>query len=89
MSDVRDAPSESRFVLKEAGGTAFAAYQRRGESIVFTHTEVPDALAGHGVGSRLVRGALDAARAEGLTVVPECSFVRDYIDRHPEYRDLL
>ena len=49
----------------------------------------PPAIEGHGVGSKLVRGALDAARDQGLRVVPQCPFVAAYIKRHPEYEDLL
>jgi uncharacterized protein len=71
------------------GETAVAAYQLEGDTIVFTHTRVPPAIEGQGVGSRLIRGALDAARDEGLKVVPQCPFVAAYIDKHPEYRDLL
>ncbi len=50
---------------------------------------MPEALSGQGVGSKLVRGVLDALRAEGAKVVPRCEFVAAYIARHPEYRDLL
>jgi uncharacterized protein len=57
--------------------------------ITFTHTEVPPALEGHGIGSALVRGALDAARAQGLKVVAKCPFVSAYIAKHPEFADLL
>ena len=53
------------------------------------HTEVPEALSGKGVGSKLVAGALTQVRADGLKVVAECSFVRTYLARHPEYADLL
>ena len=44
---------------------------------------------GHGLGGTLVRGALDDVRARGGSVVPLCPFVRGWIDRHPEYQDLL
>jgi hypothetical protein len=57
--------------------------------ITFRHTEVPQALSGHGIGSRLVRGALDAARARGLKVVAKCPFVAAYMAKHPEFNDLL
>jgi predicted GNAT family acetyltransferase len=49
---------------------------------------VDDAFEGHGVGSTLVREALDAVRGEGLRVVPQCPFVKEFIGRHPEYADL-
>ena len=57
--------------------------------IVFTHTLVPPEIEGRGVGSKLIRGALDSARDQGLRVVPQCPFVKAFIDRHPGYRDLL
>ncbi|MFC4062926.1 GNAT family N-acetyltransferase [Planomonospora corallina] len=62
---------------------------RQGDVIVYTHTEVDPAFGGRGVGGALVRAALDAARAEGATVRPRCSFVKDWIDRHPTYADLV
>jgi predicted GNAT family acetyltransferase len=89
MSRVRDVGAANRFELEVDGVTAFAAYSRHGDRITFTHTEVPASLAGRGIGSTLVRGALDAARAEGTRVVPACSFVRHFIETHSEYRDLI
>ena len=88
MSQVIDNRAAGRFELTEDGETAIAAYTREGGSIVFTHTEVPPALEGHGVGSRLVAGALAQVRAAGLTVVPACSFVAAYVRRHPDAADL-
>ncbi len=89
MSEVRDNRDESRFELEEDGQTAIAAYDIEGERISFTHTVVPVAIEGRGVGGRLIRGALDDARSRGLKVVPICSFVRSYIERHPEMQDLV
>jgi uncharacterized protein len=53
--------------------------------MVLVHTEVPSALEGRGIGGRLVKAAMDAARAEGRQVVARCPFVRSYLERHPEY----
>lgn len=89
MDKVQDNRSEQEFTLDTDGGRAVAAYQREGDVIVFTHTVVPARLEGRGVGTRLVRGALDSARDQGLRVVAQCSFVAAYIDKHPEYRTLL
>ena len=89
MSQVHDNPAEHRYELAVDGQTAFAAYQREGDALVFTHTEVPPELEGRGVGSRLVAGALAEVRAKGLKVVPQCPFVAAYMERHPETRDLL
>ena len=68
---------------------AVAAYQLDDNVIAFTHTLVPKALEGRGIGSRLIRAALDSARDRGLKVRPMCAFVAAYVVRHPEYRDLL
>jgi predicted GNAT family acetyltransferase len=46
-------------------------------------------VGGHGHGSTLVRAALDDVRARGLSVIPLCPFVKAYIEKHPEYADLL
>ena len=54
---------------------------------MFTHTEVPPADEGKGIGSQIVRAALDDARKRGFKIVPACSFVADFVRRHPEYGD--
>lgn len=89
MSPVEDNAPAHRFELKAGESTAFIDYRREGGQTVLIHTEVPEALEGQGVGSALVRGALDRLRAEGQAVVPQCSFVARYIERHPEYGDLV
>ncbi len=89
MSEVKDNPARSRFEVTLGGAMAVVQYRRAADRIVLLHTEVPGALSGKGVGSKLVRGTLDAARAERLKVVPRCGLVAAYIGRHPEYRDLL
>ena len=86
---VRHDERRRRFELEEEGATGFLTYTRQEGTIVFTHTIVPPELEGRGIGSRIVRAGLDFARAEGLKVVPQCGFVRSYIERHPEQRDLL
>lgn len=89
MTEPHDNPSDHRFELEQDGEIAFAAYRIEGDTITFTHTIVPPALEGHGVASRLIAHALGEARAKGLKVVPQCSFVAAYIDRHPDMQDLL
>ncbi|WP_448615773.1 GNAT family N-acetyltransferase [Modestobacter sp. URMC 112] len=85
-----DVPDHSRYEIREGDRRlGLAAYQRRGDQVVFTHTEV-DSDSGHsGLGGTLVRAALDDVRSKGGTVVPRCPFVRGCIERHPEYRDLV
>ena len=93
---VVDVPDASRFEIHVDGLLAgFAAYRTKDDGthpalLVFTHTEIDDAFEGQGLGSTLVRGALDAARDRGVPVRPDCPFVRAYIARHPdEYLDLV
>jgi predicted GNAT family acetyltransferase len=86
---VRDNPALHRFELDGDGETAVAYYRLSPGLMTFTHTEVAPALRGRGIGSALVRGALEAARSRGLKVVARCAFVSGYLARHPEYADLI
>ena len=86
---VRDNPQLRRFELDAGGHVAFSNYKRDGKTLTVMHTEVPPALNGKGIGSALVRGVLDLARAQDLKVVPLCPFVAAYIAKHPDYADLL
>jgi predicted GNAT family acetyltransferase len=85
---VRDNPSRNRYELDVAGSLAFIDYQRAGHVVTLEHAEVPQDLRGGGVGSALVRGALELARAQGDRIVPRCPFVAAYLRRHPEFDDL-
>lgn len=88
--EVTNDPDAGRYQARVDGRTAgFAAYEVRDGRVVFTHTEVDDAYDGQGVGSVLVREALDDVRAGARQVVPECSFVKAWIERHPDYQDLV
>ena len=86
---VRDSPARRRFELEVEGHTAFTEYKLASGVITFVHTEVPKALAGRGVATRLVKGALDQVRARGLKVVAKCPFVAGFIAKHRDYQDLL
>jgi predicted GNAT family acetyltransferase len=83
--------AEQRRYEARVGSTlaGFADYHVQPGLITFLHTEVDPAFEGQGVGSRLVADALDDARARGLKVLPICPFVRAYVRRHDEYRDLV
>jgi predicted GNAT family acetyltransferase len=87
---VQDNPAESRYEIRDGDRVlGFAAYERRGDTVVFTHTEVDPDAGQDGLGSTLVRAALDDVRSKGGSVVPLCPFVRGWIERHPDYADLV
>jgi predicted GNAT family acetyltransferase len=86
---VRDNPEARQFEATVEGHLAYAEYRLIDHGVMFTHTEVPAALEGRGVGSALVRAGLNAARERGLKVLPVCTFFAGYIKRHPEEQDLL
>jgi predicted GNAT family acetyltransferase len=79
----------SRFEVHTESGTALLKYVRHGDVLDLTHTKVPPAAEGGGIGAALVRAALEHARHEGLKVVPTCPFVRTYLKRHTEFADLV
>ncbi len=78
-----------RFKIVVGAHTAVLDYRKDGSTILFLHTGVPPALEGQGIGSKLVKAGLDYARANGLKVQTLCWFVDGYLNRHPEYQDLL
>jgi predicted GNAT family acetyltransferase len=87
---VRDNEAEQRFEIWSDGQLAgFARYQPMGADYAFTHTEIDDRFEGQGLGSVLVRSVLDTMREAGAHVLPYCPFVRGYVERHPEYLDLV
>ncbi|HJU30764.1 MAG TPA: GNAT family N-acetyltransferase [Hyphomicrobiaceae bacterium] len=86
---VHDNADKSRYELEVDGHLAIAVYRLAPGVITFVHTEVPPELGGKGVGSALVKGALEDVRRRGLKVVVRCSFVRGYMTKHPEFNDLL
>jgi len=88
-NDVYQNTEDNRFELDINGAVAAAYYELAPGVITFTHTEVPAELNGRGIGSKLIKGALDAVRAQGLKVVAKCPFVGAYMAKHAEYADLL
>lgn len=88
MSEVRNNEERSQFELDVDGNVARAEYRKEGDVIVFTHTVVPQALQGQGIGTRLIEGALAQVRTAGLKIDPQCSFVARYLAQHSEWQDL-
>ena len=82
MSEVVDDAAGEHFVLTEDGHAAELVYHLNGNRLVLIHTEVPEELEGRGIGGTLVRAALDRARRENLTIVPNCPFARSWLERH-------
>ena len=80
---------EERFEIATPAGAAVLDYELAGHSIALTHTGVPRAARKHGIGTALVRAALDYAMTERLVVRPVCPFVAAFIDRNPEYASLV
>jgi len=87
--DVLDNAAESRFELRSGTETAFLVYSKLQNRIRLIHTEVPAAMRGTGVGSKLVEGALRLADQSGLNVIPQCPFAVEFLKRHPEYLHLV
>ena len=89
MSDVDNNQTKHRYELAVDGQIAATYYAIADGVITFIHTEVPPELGGKGIGSKLIKGALDRVRADGLKVIAQCPFVKAYIEKHPDYADLL
>ena len=87
---VRDNPERKRFEIDLGDGSlAIAEYTLPAGKIMFTHTEVPEAHEGKGIGTVLIRFALDAARERGLKVIPICPFFAAYMQKNADVQDLL
>lgn len=86
---IKHEPDIQQFSLQIDDLSAELLYHLNGDIITFTHTGVPPELEGRGIGSQLARAGLEYARTKTLKVLPACSFIAGYIERHPEYQDLL
>ena len=86
---VTDNATARRYELDVDGQTVFALYRRDGDTVWIRHVEAPVALRGTGAASRLMHGIMGIARAEHLRVAPLCSYASFWLQRHPEYHDLL
>ena len=91
MSDVNVVMNEAerRFEVKLDGEVAFAEYRLIDHGIILPHTVVPEAFEGKGVGSALAKTALGYAREQGLKVIPLCPFIAAYLQKHPEWKDVV
>ena len=88
--EVADNPDERRFEIHADGELAgYLVYNRRGERIALNHTEVLDGYEGKGIGSALIARTLDDLREQGVAVLPFCPFVKSFLQRHPDYLDVV
>ncbi|WP_326635060.1 N-acetyltransferase [Nonomuraea fuscirosea] len=88
--EIVDNTTENRFeILLDGKVAGFADYRLLPTKVVFTHTEVLPAYEGQGLAGKLVGQALQMSADTGLRVVPLCPYVAEYIERHPEFKDLV
>lgn len=78
-----------QFLLRVDGWDCVLRFRLEGKTASFDSVQVPSAVGGQGIAGRLTRHALDWARDQGLTVLPRCPYVASWIERHPDYADLL
>ena len=89
-NEVRHNAEASRYELVADGElVGIADYRISGDRIVFPHTEIASSRRGQGLGAVLVQGALDDVAGKGMTVVPQCWYVAEFIDENPQYKQLL
>jgi len=87
--EIVDNPEKNRYEASVEGAMARIEYIKSQDKIYLTHTEVPQALEGKGVGSKLVAKVLEDIDQQGLTLIPLCPFVALYVKRHPEWKRLV
>jgi predicted GNAT family acetyltransferase len=88
-TEILDNTALHRFELRDGSETAFVLYSKNENSLRLIHTEVPDALRGKGIGSKLLSGVLQLAERDKLSVIPACPFVGTYVKRHPEHMAII
>jgi uncharacterized protein len=94
QDEIKDIPlkhnqNDQAFEMDINGNIAFIGYEEDGDTIILTHTEVPEALEGKGIGSILVTKTLNYIEAEGRKIIAQCPFVASYIKRHPEWERIV
>lgn len=82
-------PATGVFTATVDGEVAVLEYRREGRQMIIVHTGVPDAIGGRGIAGELVRAAFEFARSQGWHVRPKCSYAAGWVERHPEYNQLL
>ena len=88
MAEVRENATNGRFEMEEGGHVVFADVRRNAGRLIIDHVEAPMALRGTGAAGRFMEGLVAEARRQGVTLVPVCSYARDWLARHPEAADV-
>ena len=86
---VHNEPANRYELFVDGELASIAEYRRSGDRLVFHHTETGHAFRGRGLAAQVVEFAMNDVRDKELTVVPRCWFVRQFLDDHPEYREVL
>ena len=81
--------TNGRFEIERDGHVAYLEYNLAGKVLQLIHSEVPPALRGQGLGSEMAQAALEYAREQNLKVDVICPSVNAYLEKHPEYSDLV
>lgn len=89
MLEIKHNPEKSRFEAQTEAGTAELVYMKVGDTLIFHHTEVPEALEGQGLASQLAKFGLEYVKENNITAAALCPFVNGYVAKHPEYKSLL
>ncbi len=89
MAEAIDNPARHRYEMVIEDEIAFVTYAHQDGHLVLQHTEVPQAFAGRGIGSMLARSVLENVRRRGLVIVPACEFIAAFIERHPDFADVV
>ena len=90
MIEVRDAKERSRYeILVDTTFAGFTHYLHQEGALVFDHTVIKEEFGGQGLASKLVRATLEDVRAHHLRIVPLCEYVAAWLEKHPDYADLV
>jgi uncharacterized protein len=86
---VKHLPEESRFEIELGEKTSYLDYHLSGNIMTYIHAYTPPEYRGKGIAAQVAKYALDYARDHNLKIIPQCPYVRDYVEAHREYQDLL
>ena len=89
MTTLTDNLAAGRFEMQEAGQIVFVDYRRTASRLIIDHVEAPPALRGSGAAGRLMEGLVVQARREGVKITPLCGYASAWLQRRPEYADVV